>query len=326
MTAPLLSTSPQDLDRAANLLLAGGVIAVPTETVYGLAANAACPSAVQRIFAVKGRPSNHPLILHVAHRGAAQRATTDWTASAEVLGRAFWPGPLAVLLEKSALVDPLVTGGRSTVAVRVPRHAAALALLERLHAQGSPGFAAPSANRFGSVSPTTAQHVLNDLGDEIDAVVDGGPCEIGVESTIVDCRGPEAVILRPGGVSVEAIRLALAPHGIVTRHSQHVFGPSTNGDAIASGMLASHYAPRATVEVFESQEALTAAQRRHEASGRRCAILPAPDDDFEYSRQLFAALRTCDASGADIILALLPPATGLGTAIRDRLLKAAAAR
>lgn len=326
MPARLLTASAPDLHQAVTLLRDGGVVAVPTETVYGLAADAARPAAVRRIFAVKGRPATHPLILHVADLAAAKRCAAQWTACAEVLARSFWPGPLAVLVQKSAVVDPIVTGGRDTVALRVPRHEATLALLRQLHAAGSPGLAAPSANRFGAVSPTTAQHVLSDLGDAIDAVVDGGGCDVGVESTIVDCRSETAVILRPGGVPIEAIGDALAPHGITAVLSSDLAGTRDPNRAIASGMLASHYAPRARVDVFEHAAALEEARRGYAESGTRYAVLPAPDDVFAYSRGLFASLRACDASGVAVILALLPPPTGLGLAVRDRLLKASAAR
>ena len=226
--------------------------------------------------------------------------------------------------DRSSTVPVEVTGGRDSVVIRVPACEPTLHLLALVHRAGSIGLAAPSANRFGSVSPTTARHVIDDLGDRIDALLDDGPCAVGVESTIVDCRHDRATILRPGGVTLERVRASLAEHGIETTV------PETSRDAsagaIAPGMLASHYATRAPLEVHETDESLGESRRRHEAAGRRCATLPHPQDDFEYSRGLYASMRDCDARNPDVILALLPPAVGLGVAVRDRLFKAAADR
>jgi len=221
-----------DVERAAATIRAGGLVAIPTETVYGLAADATNPEAVRRIFEVKGRPADHPLIVHLAAADQLDAWAATVPIAARVLIDAGWPGPLTVIVPRASAVHDVVTGGLDTVALRVPAHPMALELLERV----TVGLAAPSANRFGAVSPTTAEHVLGDLGDRLDpardVILDGGACPIGVESTIVDCAAVPAQILRAGGVPVEDVRRLLA--GGVADAS----GPSR-----ASGMLASHYAP-----------------------------------------------------------------------------------
>ncbi len=296
-----------DVDRALEVLRAGGLVAIPTETVYGLAADAANESAVRRIFEAKGRPADHPLIVHVA--SAAQ--LSDWAneipSAAETLAATCWPGPLTLLVPKAPHVLPVVTGGRPTVGVRVPAHPLTTELLTRFGG----GLAAPSANRFGMVSPTTAQHVRDDLGDLVDYVLDGGPCPIGVESTIVDCSVTPPQILRPGGIASEQILHLL--DGDLSEAS----GPSR-----ASGMLASHYAPHARVLLTEdrAEAAQLASDIEHTEVVDRTADL------VDYARHLYSDLRAADARGVSTIVAVLPPAAGLGHAIRDRLMKAAAHR
>ena len=293
-----------DVDRALSVLRAGGLVAVPTETVYGLAADASNADAVRRVFAVKDRPADHPLIVHV---GAAAQLG-DWAASippaAEVLADACWPGPLTLLVPRSSTVLDLVTGGRTSVGVRVPAHPLTLELLARFGG----GLAAPSANRFGRVSPTTADHVRADLGDDVDFVLDGGPCPVGVESTIVDCTVDPPQVLRPGGISDEEIESLL----------EMTLG-APDGPSRAPGMLESHYAPRCKVVLADSRsEAMALADRLPGAE-----ILD--DDDLaHYAHTLFARLRDADDRGVDTVIAVLPPARGLGHAIRDRLTKAAA--
>jgi len=311
---------PAAVTAAAQALRAGALVGLPTETVYGLGAD-----AVRRVFDAKGRPVNHPLIVHVADYEAATRVSGKWTAIAEILGRTFWPGPLSILTEKSPVVPDVVTGSRDTVVVRVPDHPATRELLRLLHEHGSIGLAAPSANKFGAVSPTTARHVIDDLGDSIEAVLDGGPCRVGLESTIVDCRTDAAVVLREGGVTTEEIVWELRQHGLTVGHSADVAGTTDPTNAVAPGMLESHYAPRARVEVFESADKLV---EREAALATRGVVHARPEstsDLVEYSRNLYAGLRECDAKDVEVILALLPPPTGLGAAIRDRLRKAAAA-
>jgi tRNA threonylcarbamoyl adenosine modification protein (Sua5/YciO/YrdC/YwlC family) len=205
--------APRDVDVAVAILVDGGLVGIPSETVYGLAANASLPEAVRRVFAAKGRPADHPLILHVSDIAHARAASSDWTEAAEILARTFWPGPLTVIVTKSEGVDPVVTGGQDSVALRVPGHDVFLDVLRKLSDLGSIGIAAPSANRFGHVSPTTAQHVLDDLDGVIDGVLDGGSASIGVESTIVDCTVSPPRVLRPGGIPTEDIDLALEMAG-----------------------------------------------------------------------------------------------------------------
>jgi L-threonylcarbamoyladenylate synthase len=293
-----------DVDRALSVLRAGGLVAIPTETVYGLAADASNADAVRRVFAVKGRPADHPLIVHV---GAAARLS-DWAATippaAAVLADACWPGPLTLLVPRSASVLDLVTGGRTSVGVRVPAHPLTLELLARFGG----GLAAPSANRFGRVSPTTADHVRADLGDDVDFVLDGGPCPVGVESTIVDCTVDPPQVLRPGGISSEEIESLL----------EMTLG-APDGPSRAPGMLESHYAPRCKVVLAGSRSEAVAL-----AGGLPGAEILDDDDLAHYAHTLFALLRDADDRGVDTVIAVLPPARGLGHAIRDRLIKAAA--
>ena len=318
-TELLDGTSEHDVANAVRMILAGGLVAVPTETVYGLGADASNDRSVARVFGVKGRPPTHPLIVHVADAAHARALASRWTAAAEVLARTFWPGPLSLLVERAESVSDAVTGGRDTVVVRVPDNAATLRFLSGLHAGGSIGLAAPSANRFGAISPTSARHVLDDFDGEIEAVLDGGPCSVGVESTIVDCRGTDVVVLRPGGLPTEAITETLHEHGITV-------GRSSADDAIAPGMLRSHYAPRKRLEVFGTLAELLARHDALVATGTKVSVVDHPEDVFEYSRGLYSSLRTCDADASDVILALLPADRGLGDAVRDRLLKASADR
>jgi L-threonylcarbamoyladenylate synthase len=315
----------RDLERAVEALRRGGLVAFPTETVYGLGADAANPAAVERVFEVKGRPAGHPLIVHLGSAEQLDAWVLDVPPHARVLADAFWPGPLTLLLRRSSLVPDAVTGGRDTVGLRVPDHRVALALLERFGG----GLAAPSANRFGRVSPTTADHVRADLGADVDVVLDGGPCRVGVESTIVDLSGDEPEVLRPGGVSFERLEEVLGqPVGLWLG----------DRDVAAPGTLATHYSPRAQVELVD---ATSVAERAtdHLAAGRTVGVLasagqPAlPDgvvelepvgDPDDYARLLYARLRQVDRLGLDVLLAIPPDASGVGVAIRDRLARAAA--
>jgi L-threonylcarbamoyladenylate synthase len=293
-----------EVDRALDVLRNGGLVAIPTETVYGLAADASNADAVRRIFEVKGRPVHHPLIVHIA--SAHQLA--DWAAtippSAAALAVACWPGPLTLLVPRGPRVLDEVTGGLSTVGVRVPAHPLTLELLARFGG----GLAAPSANRFGRVSPTTADHVRADLGDDVDFVLDGGPCPIGVESTIVDCTVDPPQVLRPGGISAEEIAALL---------DMTLARPE--GRSRAPGMLESHYAPRARVLLVDSS-----VEARSVAAGHPGAEILDDDDLAHYAHTLFRRLRDADDRGAATVIAVLPRAVGLGHAIRDRLTKAAA--
>jgi L-threonylcarbamoyladenylate synthase len=304
--------SATDVVAAVAVLRAGGLVAFPTETVYGLGANAADPAAVRRVYRVKGRPADHPLIVHV---GSAE-AVPDWAdavpPAATALAAACWPGPLTLLLPRRPDVDATVAGGRDTIGLRVPAHPLALALLQAFGG----GVAAPSANRFGRVSPTTAAHVRADLGDEVDLILDGGPCSVGVESTIVDVTVEPPAVLRPGGVPIEAIEAIVG-------------GPVRADDGSVSrapGMLASHYAPRARVEVVE--EAAEARRRVEQLRtlGDRAELLDPGPDPEHYARHLYEWLRDADRAGVETLVVVAPPAAGLGWAVRDRLRKAAAPR
>ncbi len=325
-TAPVCeSATPEALQRAVDVLRRGGLLGLPTETVYGLAADAENELAVRRIFAVKGRPSTHPLIVHLAHSAAVREWVAALPAEAESLAAAFWPGPLTLVLPRSTRASDAVTGGQGTVAVRVPAHPVTQAVLRAFGG----GLAAPSANRFGRVSPTRAEHVVADLGSDVDLVLDGGPSSLGVESTIVDLSGPMPALLRPGGVTREALEEVLG-RAVPTR---------LVGDVRSPGMLPSHYAPRAGL-VLASRSAAGRVASELLRAGRRVAVcgppdvdapagavhLPLPDDVRELARALYDVLRAVDAAGVDVAVVVTPDEAGLGLAVLDRLRRAAAPR
>jgi L-threonylcarbamoyladenylate synthase len=299
--------------RAVEVLRAGGLVAFPTETVYGLGADAADPDALRRLFAVKGRPADHPVIVHVARASQLEDLARDVPEVAHALAQAFWPGPLTLVVRRNPdRVAAEATGGLDTVGIRVPDHPLALELLDAFGG----GVAAPSANRFGRVSPTTAQHVRDDLGADVDLVLDGGPCTVGVESTIVAVTGAAPVVLRLGGIDEE--RLAAV---VGTRLALR-----TGGEIAASGTLASHYSPNARVELAPAGE-LAALAERLRADGLTVGLLAAPADPTEYARVLYRRLRELDEAGVDVILAALPAdadGAGIGAAVADRLRRAAA--
>jgi L-threonylcarbamoyladenylate synthase len=299
------------IESAVELLRAGRLVAFPTETVYGLGADAANPDAIRQLFRVKGRPTDHPVIVHVARAEQLDVLGRDVPALAHAFAHEFWPGPLTIVVRRNpARVAPEATGGRDTVGIRVPNHPIAIALLEEFGG----GVAAPSANRFGRVSPTTAQHVRDDLGTDVDLVLDGGPSEVGVESTIVDLSGPEPLVLRVGGVGEQA--LARIAGGPLARR--------TGGEVAAPGTRASHYAPDARVELVEAAD-LEAHAARLRAEGRTVGILEPPADPAEYARVLYERLRELDRRGVDVIVAVAPTdPEGIGAAVADRLRRAAA--
>jgi len=263
-----------DIDRAIEVIRNGGLVGFPTETVYGLAADSSNVNAVNKIFAVKGRPNNHPLIVHVGSIEFARTCSSEWTVSAETLGNTYWPGPLTVVVKKTLGVADVVTGGHSTVALRVPGHVMALELLNRMNG----GLAAPSANKFGRVSPTTAQHVWDDLGTSVDYILDGGPCVVGIESTIVDCSIPTPVVLRPGGISTEDIQTVIA------------IGLEDPGVSRAPGMLPAHYAPNCQVILVDSiAEANQLLVNRKSNSSR---VLDASTEPVTFASTMYAQLKT----------------------------------
>jgi L-threonylcarbamoyladenylate synthase len=304
---------------AARVLADGGLVAFPTETVYGLGADATNGAAVARLYAAKGRPRFNPLIAHVADARAARRLTR-FDADAELLARVFWPGPLTLVLPKApgCPVSELATAGLDSVAVRVPDHPVALDILKAL---GKP-VVAPSANQSGHVSPTTAQHVRADLAGRIDLIVDGGPASVGVESTIVSCLGVPA-LLRPGGVPREIIERALG-HALADSVS------SADDAPLAPGMLASHYAPqtplRLNATTVNAGEALLAFGAAVPKGATKALNLSASGDLVEAAANLFSHLRALDASGARGIAVMPVPNEDLGEAINDRLARAAAPR
>jgi L-threonylcarbamoyladenylate synthase len=304
------------IEAAARCLAAGGLVAFPTETVYGLGADAGNGAAVARLYAAKGRPSFNPLIAHVVDATAAKRVGM-FTTAAEKLAAAFWPGPLTLVLRKQpdCGVADLALAGLDSVAVRMPAHPVAHALLKAFRGP----IVAPSANRSGHVSPTSAAHVLGDLRGRIDLILDAGPCAVGVESTIVSCIA-QPVLLRPGGIAREAIGRVLSHPLAVSSHDD---GP------VAPGMLASHYAPKALLrleaETAEPGEALLAFGPAPDASGAILNLSPS-GDLIEAAANLFSHLRALDASGTKRIAVMKIPRQGLGDAINDRLRRAAAPR
>jgi L-threonylcarbamoyladenylate synthase len=310
-------------DAAANLL-AGGLVAFPTETVYGLGADACNADAVARIYAVKGRPADHPLIVHVASMDGLGDWANDVPEYAIALARDYWPGPMTLVVRRSALAGDFVTGGQDTVGVRVPDHPVALGLLEAFVRAGGKGVAAPSANRFGNVSPTTAQAVADELGDYLadgDQILDGGACDVGVESTIIDCTGDVPKVLRPGAITAQMI---------ADSTGLEVVGQTSDGEAVdtqvirVSGSLEAHYAPAATVVLDQSPVAgqgFIAMADVVAADGVVRLAAPTTHDDF--ARVLYAALRAADEQGLATVVVQQPVGEGIAVAIRDRLKRAA---
>lgn len=322
-----MTVSSGDIEKAVETLRAGGLVALPTETVYGLGADAGNPAALGRVFQAKGRPPTHPLIVHIGSLEELDGWVEQVPEAARVLGRAFWPGPLTMVLRRSVRVPLAATGGLETVAVRVPAHPVALALLRAFGG----GIAAPSANRFGSVSPTTAEHVRAELGDAVDLVLDGGPCAVGVESTIVDVTGDVPRLLRPGGVTREDLQAVLG-----------AAVPDGTADGVrVPGQHPSHYAPDARVVLVDAQQVIAEAELAGKQGHRVGVLLPAsqaglpvtahtvitvPASDADYARGLYGFLREFDRQQCDLVVACLPPLHGLGLAIANRLGRAAGPR
>ncbi len=334
-----LNDSLQSLRQAAEILVRGGLVAIPTETVYGLAADGLNEAAVARIFEAKRRPHEDPLILHVADSSWVGDLATDIPPTARELMRRFWPGPLTLVLWKSAKVPDLVTSGGPTVAVRMPSHPVALALLREV---GRP-LAAPSANLFTRPSPTTAEHVLEDLDGRIDAALDGGPTTLGVESTVLDLTVAPPVLLRPGGITLEQLQDVLGRDWSGTPPSQE----AQQGPFKAPGLLTRHYSPRAEVRLYagDPDRALSAMRAGIEAepNPETCLALlfsedlprmhgvPAvdlgPSSEVETAaRRLYAALRQADREGRSTLFVRMGPDVGLGAALNDRLRRAASGR
>lgn len=325
MNANVVAADAAAIDRAADALRAGALVAFPTETVYGLGADAANPVAVRAVFEAKGRPSDHPLIVHLADATHLDAWARDVPDGARALARAFWPGPLTLILRRTALAGDAVTGGQDTVGLRVPAHPVAHALLVAFARRGGHGVAAPSANRYGHVSPTTAAHVADDLGDRVALILDGGPCDVGIESTIVAFAGDRPILMRPGGIGIDALarvlgRMPEAPSGGAPR---------------ASGTHASHYAPRTAaflveaallpIEIMrltERDEVVAVLALAPKPAGFDGPWIEAPSDADGYARELYANLRALDAAGADAILIETPPDDPAWLAVSDRLARA----
>jgi L-threonylcarbamoyladenylate synthase len=314
----------QDIAHAVAILRRGGLVAFPTETVYGLGADARNADAVRRIYAAKGRPTEHPLIVHLAAAAQLPEWSSDVTPLAQKLAAKFWPGPLTLILRRAGNVGDVVTGGQDSVGLRVPSHPVARELLSAFGG----GLAAPSANRFGRVSTTTAQHVADELGDRVDYVLDGGASDIGIESSIVDARGEFPVLLRPGHISVSEIEAAC---GVAVQ------APGQDAPRV-SGALAAHYAPVTTLLLLEGDLLLELAATLSQ-QGKRIAALAmsarqpllnglmwqaAPADAAGYAHDLYANLRALDAAGCEVILVEQPPQDAAWAAVNDRLLRAAA--
>ena len=310
-----------EIDRAAEVLRRGGLVAFPTETVYGLGADATNAEAVARLFAAKDRPRFDPVIVHLAAPEDLEPLVTAIPPVARTLIERFWPGPLTLVLPKTESVPDIVTAGRPTVAVRMPDHALALSLIA---AAGRP-IAAPSANRFGRLSPTRAEHVAEQLGDRVELILDDGPCQVGIESTVLDLAGPGPRLLRPGATTLEALNEIIGP---VDVHP----GTAQDEPLASPGMLPRHYAPRTPLELVDDVDRLppgrlgllTLTAARDSDRFELVEVLAADGDLVTAAAGFFAALQHLDAAGLDRILAVRFPDNGLGRAINDRLERAAA--
>jgi L-threonylcarbamoyladenylate synthase len=327
---------------AASHLVAGGLVAFPTETVYGLGADACNEMGVARIYEVKGRPTDHPLIVHVASMDGLGQWAREVPGYAISLARDFWPGPMTLVLKRSSLAKDFITGGQETVGVRVPNHPVALALLEAFESIGGKGIAAPSANRFGQVSPTTAAAVAEEIGEFLDSddqIIDGGACAVGVESTIIDCTGDAPRILRPGAITVAMIeqstRLEIINSGNTFIDAQQGAESTSASDLISSadteirvsGSLDNHYAPTAKVLLCEtptSGQGFIAHSNMETPAG--VVRLASPRNDEEFAQILYSALREADAQGLKEVVVMQPIGIGIAVAIRDRLARAANGR
>jgi L-threonylcarbamoyladenylate synthase len=318
----------QAIARAARELAAGELVAFPTETVYGLGARADDDAAVAKIFAAKGRPADHPLIVHVADETAAQAFAREWPEAARRLAQAFWPGPLTVIVPRRKSVATASAGGQASIGLRSPAHEVARALLVEAARQGVPGVAAPSANRFGRISPTRAAHVREEFGEDL-TILDGGDCEMGIESAIVDCTRSRPALLRPGVLPREAIEAVLRTT---------LRDPGTDAPR-ASGTLEAHYAPRAKLRLMDAKMLRTALEILPKSTINPVAVYfrtiappravraarAMPDNPVAAAHELFAALRDLDATGASLIWVESPPDAPAWEGIRDRLQRAAAA-
>ena len=315
---------PHTIDEAARVLRTGGLVAFPTETVYGLGADASNQDAVKKIYAAKGRPRNHPLIVHLARAEQVREWASEIPETGKRLAERFWPGPMTLIVRRAAHVNDLVTGGQDTIALRVPSHPVAQALLVAFGG----GIAAPSANRYGRVSATTAEHVRSEFGNTVDYVLDGGACDVGIESTIVDVSGAHTALLRPGAITASDIEAVLGA----------ALAPAGPGSPRAPGTLPKHYAPQTPVMLIEPDLMLELAASMTR-QGHKIAVLArsarqpllhgltwiaAPHDAAEYAHDLYANLRVLDRADCTAILVEEPPLDKAWAAVHDRLARAAA--
>jgi len=317
-----VTPSDQEIEKAAEILRAGGLVAFPTETVYGLGADASNPAAVKKIFAAKGRPADHPVIVHISDMSELKHWAAEVPRAAWLLAEKFWPGPLTMVLKRSPHVNDLISGGQNSIGLRVPGHPVAQQLLKAFGG----GIAAPSANKFGRLSPTTAEHVREELGNAVEMVLDGGPCDVGIESTIVDLTREPPAILRPGRVSAQQITDALLVP----------LGESAADRPRVPGSLASHYAPRAPLKLVQPDEIenyvrrqvvqppVAVVARRGRPRDSKVALWQvAPETPEEYARVLYATLRRLDDAGCGLIVVEALPPLPEWAAVRDRLDRAA---
>ena len=317
----IVNSAREDIEKAAKSLIDGQIVAFPTETVYGLGADAINKKAVSRIYSIKGRPENHPLIVHISSINQLENWARDIPEYAIKLGNTFWPGPMTLVLKRSALAMDFITGGQDSIGIRVPDQQVALLLIQEFEKLGGSGIAAPSANRFGSVSPTTAQAVEDELGKFLgkeDLILDDGQCEIGVESSIIDCTQVNPVVLRPGAITNEMIEKVAGLKVLLKSRESEIRAP---------GLLESHYAPNAHVILgmaTKPGEGFIALAEVATPIGAIRLASPASIEDF--ARDLYKALRLGDQYGLSKISVVEPEGAGLAVAIRDRLGKAASGK
>lgn len=301
-------TKSSSIDAAVSALRRDELVAIPTETVYGLAARASSRTAINKIFEVKGRPPSHPLILHIARVSDLDKWSLNLPPVAKVLTDQYWPGPLTIVVQRNANVSDEITGGRDTVAIRCPDNKITTDLLMQLN----DAIVAPSANRFGKVSPTSAQHVFADLGHDVEIILDGGECTIGLESTIIDCTTTPPQLLRAGAITVEQIQADCAINVALA-----------SGESRASGMLDTHYAPECKIELFNNRMHADTRHYKLNRLGTKSEILDFGDDLTLFAHSLYARLRDADKRKIEVLLVVTAPMFGIGLAINERLKKAA---
>ncbi len=327
METKILGTTTEEIDQAAQILSAGGLVAFPTETVYGLGADALNEKAVAKVYAAKGRPSDNPMIVHISSKDDLSMLTVEITEDMEKLSDRFWPGPMTMIVKRRSIVPDVTTGGLDTVGVRMPSAPEALELIRRA---GCP-VAAPSANLSGKPSPTCSRHVIDDLNGRIDAILCGGQCQVGIESTVIDMTGPQPMILRPGIITREDFERVLEKPVLLdpTLNRRPEEGAEEKLTPKAPGMKYKHYAPKAEMIVFEGEsraveQAIEAEKRKRETEGQKvCVILFVDNEQENAAHDLFARLRQADQNGADVILSAALTERGIGFSVMNRMLKSA---